>query len=95
MLSGPRAGANSPPMTAQAATYLSEAQWSGVHALAGVAEPFKPVIDDLEQNFEGWMECTRRRRDASNGRRPLLRSRSSADTSSNGRVPAAALALLR
>ena len=51
LLTGPRAGANSPPLTTQVATYLSEAQWSGVHALCGVVEAMKPIIDDLEQNF--------------------------------------------
>jgi len=55
-LSGPKAGANSPPMTSQVATYLSETQWSGVHALCGVVEAMKPIVDDLEQNFEAWME---------------------------------------
>ena len=55
LLSGPRPG-NSPPMTTQASTYLSEAQWSGMFALVGVTETFKPMIDDLEQNFEAWME---------------------------------------
>ena len=43
-------------MTSQVATYLSEAQWSGVHALCGVIEAMKPIVDDLEQNFEAWME---------------------------------------
>ena len=56
LLSGPRVGANSPPMTAQVSTYLSEAQWSGCFGLVAIVEPLKQIIDDLEQSFEAWQE---------------------------------------
>ena len=56
LLSGPGLKANSPPMTTQVALYISEAQWSGVFALVAIVEPLKPLIDDLEQNFEAWKE---------------------------------------
>jgi hypothetical protein len=56
LLSGPGLKANSPPMTTQVALYISEAQWSGVFALVAIVEPLKPLIDDLEQNYEAWKE---------------------------------------
>jgi len=56
LIHGPRAISSLPPMPPQAATYLSEAQWSAAHAILVAGDAFKPLIEDLEQSADGWRE---------------------------------------
>lgn len=36
--------------------YVSDAQWAALHALASTADVFKPILEDLELNSEGWKD---------------------------------------
>ena len=53
LLSGPKGLSSLPPLPPQAATYVSEVQWSAAHALLIAGDVFKPLIEDLEQNADG------------------------------------------
>ncbi|KAL3927056.1 MAG: hypothetical protein SGPRY_002999 [Prymnesium sp.] len=56
LLSGPKLGPAVPPMSTQVQAYVSDAQWAALHSLASTADVFKPILEDLELNSEGWKD---------------------------------------
>lgn len=56
LLHGPKTGIAVPSMSAPVQGLISDTQWASLHALASVADVFKPVLDDLELNSDAWRE---------------------------------------